>query len=155
MGSALALVFGLLRGALPLVGGFFTGGLSWVWSLFSAFVGTEIGSKIVIGLACVLGGFIWGFSHEHAVKERAVAEAVSAQNAEWQREIVAANAKNEERIQEALNAARNVAPAPVGRDELIRLCRQDSTCRGALGAEQRVSASKRVLGTQRQPADHH
>lgn len=138
--GALSIVFGLLRGALPVVGGFFTGGFSWVWAAFSAFVGTAIGEKVVIGLACLVGGFVWGFSHEHAVKERAIAAAVAEQNAEWQRKINAANAQNEQRVQEALNAARNVAPAPANSDALIKLCKTDPNCRRSV--EFRVKAKQ-------------
>ena len=142
MSAILSIVFAGLRGALPLLGGFFTGGLSWVWSLASAFLGTEIGAKIAIGLACVLGGFIWGFSHEHAVKERAVAEAVASRDADWQKEITAANAKNEQRVQEALNAARNVAPAPSIPADLAKLCATERpTCRGKASQRRLVPAA--------------
>ena len=147
MGSILAIVFAGLRGALPLLGGFFTGGLSWVWGLASAFLGTEIGAKIAIGLACVLGGFIWGFSHEHAVKERAVAEAVASRDVDWQKEITAANAKNEQRVQEALNAARNVAPASSIPADLAKLCATERpTCRGEASKRRVVQTPKSNVG---------
>jgi hypothetical protein len=154
MSAILSIVFAGLRGALPLVGGFFTGGFSWVWSLFSAFIGTEIGSKIVIGVACILGGFVWGFSHEHAVKESAVAAAVSAQNAEWTQKINDANAQNEQRVQEALNAARNTAPVPNDRDNLVRMCQSDPSCRSAISQGQHMQAAKRNVGAKRQPSNN-
>ena len=144
MGAILSLALTALRGALPLVGGFFTGGLSWVWSLVAAFAGTELGSKIIIGLACILGGFIWGFSHEHAAKTAAVAVAVQSRDADWGKTIAEANAKNETRIQEALNAARNASSTPPAGAQLVRLCTADADCRKAI-AGRKLPHAKSVV----------
>ena len=154
MSALLSLAFVALRGVLPLVGGFFTGGLSWVLSFLSVAWGSELGRTIIIALGCLFGGFGWGFSHEHAEKIHAVAEAVASRDADWQKEITAANTKNEQRVQEALNAARNVAPAPISRDDLIKLCKSDPSCRGAFVQDRRVQAAKRNVGAKRQPANN-
>ena len=146
MGAILSIILAGIRGALPIVGGFFTGGLSWVWSLIAVFVGTDIGSKITIGLACVLGGFVWGFSHEHAVKTREVAAVSQARDAEWSKTIAKANQAAEQRIQEALDAARKVSSTPVAPADLAKLCAAEPSCRGALVSKQRVSASRRNVG---------
>ena len=156
MSAILSLAFAALRGALPLLGGFFTGGLSWAWSLLSAFLGTDIGSKIAIGLACILGGFVWGFSHEHAVKTREVAAVSQARDAEWSQTIAKANEAAEQRIQEALNAARKVSDTPApSSDALVELCRNSPSCRSALNKGQRVSVARRPVGAGRQPADNN
>ena len=154
MSALLSLAFVALRGVLPLVGGFFTGGLSWVLSFLSVAWGSELGRTIIIALGCLFGGFVWGFSHEHAEKIHAVAEAVASRDADWQKEITAANTKNEQRVQEALNAGKNVAPTPVDSAARIELCRTDKACRGALGQGQRVQAAKRNVGAKRQPANN-
>jgi hypothetical protein len=150
----LSTIFALLRGAVPLVGGFFTGGTSLVWSFLQGLWGTEIGRITIIGLGALLGGYVWGFSHEHAVKIAAVEEASKARDAEWSKEIASANAKNEQRIQEALSAASKVSPTPAAPSDLAKLCAADAACRGALSPKRRVSASSRVLDSKRQQTDH-
>ena len=144
MSAIFSLVLTALRGVLPIAGGFFTGGLSWIWSLVAAFVGTDIGSKIAIGLACVLGGFVWGFSHEHAVKTREVAAVSQARDAEWSKTIAKSNQVAEQRIQEALNAARNASSTPPSGAQLVRLCAADPDCRKAT-AGRKLPHSKSVV----------
>lgn len=134
--GALSVVFGLLRGALPLVGGFFTGGLSWVFGLLSVAWGTEIGRTVIVGLGCLFGGWVWGFSHEHAEKTRAVAAAIEQTDGRWQRKLDEAHAQSEQEVREAKNAAAAVTPTPVEKRSVITLCRSDPNCRKLLAKKQ-------------------
>ena len=146
MGAFLTAGFALLRGALPLVGGFFTGGLSGVWSILAAVAGTEWGSKILIALAFLVGGWIWGFSHEHAVKTREVAAAVQSRDVEWGKTIADANAASEQRIKEALDAARKTSPTPPAGTDLVELCRNSPSCRSAFAQRRILQAPKGHVG---------
>ena len=140
----LTAIFGLLRGVAPLVGGFFTGGFSLVWSFLSAAWGTEIGRTIIIGVGAFVGGWILAFNHEYSVKVAAVEVATKARDAEWSQTIAKANKAAEQRIQEALNAARNVSPTPANPtgSTLIKLCRESSSCRSALTPRRVLQTSK-------------
>lgn len=145
MGNLLSIAFTALRGALPLLGGFFTGGLSWVWSAVAAFVGTEIGTKIMIGLACALGGYVYGFSHEHAEKMRAVEAAIElttkSRDNEWSKKLEQANAEVDARVQSAVAAAKAVpSAAPLSDAELLRRCAASEACRSKIAARRRVQS---------------
>jgi hypothetical protein len=161
MGSLLSFAFGLLRGVLPLVGGVFTGGLSWAWSALAAFLGTDIGSKIAIGAGCVIAGFAWGFSHEHAVKTREVAAARiaagDARDAYWSKKLGDANASVELRVLSAVAAAKAVpSAAPLTDDELLQRCAASKACRDQGAARRRVqSNSVPNVGARRHPAEHN
>lgn len=143
MGAAFTVILTVLRGALPLAGGFLTGGASVLWGALQGLWATEIGRLVLISIGCLIGGFVWGFHHEHAVKAAAIEAATRARDAEWQQEIAAANAKNEERIKEALDAARKVSVTPPAGDALVELCRKSPSCRGAFVKRLVVQAPRR------------
>ena len=145
----LSFAFGLLRGVAPLLGGFFTGGGSLAWSFLQGLWGTEIGRTVIIGFGLFVVGWALGFNHEHSVKIAAVEVATKARDAEWSQTIAKANQAAEQRIQEALNAARNVPPTPPAGASLIELCRQSSSCRGAFVKRLVVQAPKSNVDARR------
>jgi hypothetical protein len=153
-------LFGLLRAAVPVLGGFFTGGLSWLWGALSLAWGTEIGRTAIIACGCGFGGFFWGFSHEHAVKERAVAMAVeqttASRDAEWSSKLEQANAQVESRVQMAIAAAKAVpSTTPLSDDDLVRLCAKSASCRDRLEARRRVQSHPMPnVDAKRLPADN-
>ena len=145
----LSFLWAIVKGSAPIVGGFFTGGASILWSFLQGFWATEIGRLVIISLGCLIGGFVWGFSHEHAAKTAAVEAATKARDLEWGAQIAKANAASEARIKEALDAARNTSPTPLNRDDLIRLCRESPSCRGAFVKRVVVQAPKSNVDARR------
>ena len=146
MSALLSLAFAALRGAVPLVGGFFTGGASWVLGFLSAALGTEAGRAVIVAVGCFLGGWFLGWEHEHAVKERAVAAAIEqttqSRDAEWSQKLDQANAQIESRVSMAVAAAQAVpAATPLSDDDLVRLCAKSASCRGQLAARRRVQSN--------------
>lgn len=110
--SAVSLIFPALR---------FISGL---WS-------SEFGRVLIVGLGCLIGGWMWGWSHEHAVKVRAVQEATASRDAAWTANLAKANAEHERKLQEALDAARKISDTPLARSDLVRLCAKSASCRPA------------------------
>ena len=150
----LTAIFGLLRGAAPLVGGFFTGGFSLVWSFLSAAWGTEMGRTIIIGVGAFVGGWILAFNHEYSVKVAAVEVATKARDAEWSQTIAKANEASESRIREALAAASKVPSAPANPGDLAKLCAADSACRSAVSPRRKLSVASRVVEHRRLPTNN-
>jgi hypothetical protein len=114
----------LLAGILPLVSTIFAGPLNLVFGIFDALLNSQTGRLVLVGTAALFGGWFWGWSYEH----RALGTAITSLNAQWIQKIEAANAEGDRKVQEALNAAKAVPPAPSG-DALVRLCRADPACR--------------------------
>ena len=150
----LSFAFGLLRGVAPLVGGFFTGGFSLVWSFLSAAWGTEIGRTIIIGVGAFIGGWILAFNHEHSVKVAAVEAATKSRDAEWSQTIAKANEASEARIREALDAASKVPSTPATPGELAKLCAADASCRSAVAPRRKLSVASRVVDSRRLPTNN-
>jgi hypothetical protein len=124
-------MFSLLKTGLSWAGAIAGGPAAWLLAIFqfiSSLWATEFGRLILVGLACLIGGWTWGWNHEHNVKLAALA----ARDTQWEQRIAGANEENESRLKSALAAAREVPQAPTARTDLLTLCKSDAACRKSL-----------------------
>ena len=153
-------ILGLAKSGL----GFALPTLSGPWGVFLSFLdalwNSSIGRVAIVGAGAFLAGWVWGFGHEHqrvtqikAETAAKVESAIKSRDSEWKAILAAANAVGERKLKEALDAARNVAPIPDGAD-LIRLCRDSASCRGAIAEGQRVQAPKCDVVPKRHTTNH-
>jgi len=127
MGNLLA-IFAKLPSLFGLGLSFLSGPFGIVWGLVSSLWSTEFGRLLIVGASAFLVARTLGWSHEYHVKVAALA----ARDSAWEQKIAQANAQADFRINAALEAAKQVKPAPESKSDLLALCEAETSCRKAL-----------------------
>ncbi len=99
--------------------------MSSVWGFIKALWTTEIGRIAIIGVACLLIGWLRGYGSADVAGH--VKRAEDARDAQWTQQIKKANDDHVRALMEALDEVSKVPAVDPTRDARVKLCRDAKT----------------------------